>query len=120
MELSEGYSDLKNDYLWSVRFDKPILGNQNFDIPGEFSSGIVAVLATTTNISTRNIVGYLVQTVNLLQVGGIAQTSNSYALSNKISRIIIFPDGISPFTLRFNLASPIDNCRVKIWEAVLK
>ena len=120
MELPEGYSDLRNNYLWNVRFDQSILGNQNFDIPREFTSGIVAVLATTTNINPRNIAGYLVQTVNLFQVGGIAQTSSSYALPNKIPRIIIFPDGISPFALRFKLAFPVGNCRVKIWEAIIK
>ncbi|MEH1801381.1 MAG: hypothetical protein V7L13_19845 [Nostoc sp.] len=120
MELSEGYSDLRNNYLWNIRFDQSILGSQNFDIPREFTSGIVAVLATTTNINSSNIAGYLVQTVNLFQVGGIAQVTNRYALPNKIPRVIIFPDGISSFTLRFKLAFPVGNCRLKIWEAIPK
>jgi hypothetical protein len=118
MELAEGFSDLRNNYLWNIKFDQSILGNQNFDIPREFTSGIVAVLATTTNINSSNIAGYLVQTVNLFQVGGVAQVTNRYALPNKTPRVIIFPDGISPFTLRFKLAFPVGNCRLKIWEAI--
>lgn len=120
MELFEGSSNLKNDYLWNVRFDQSILGNQNFDIPRQFTSGIVAVLATTTNINQKNRAGYLTQTVNLFQVGGIAEVSDYYALPNNTRKIIIFPSGITPFTLRFKLAFPVGNCRIKIWEAILK
>ncbi|MBN3907594.1 MAG: hypothetical protein HWQ35_13850 [Nostoc sp. NMS1] len=120
MELPEGYSDLRNNYLWNIRFDQSILGNQNFDIPREFTSGIVAVLATTTNINQKNRAGYLVQTVNLFQVGGITEVSSYYVLPNNTRKVIIFPDGISPFTLRFKLAFPVGNCRLKIWEAIPK
>jgi sRNA-binding regulator protein Hfq len=120
MELLEGYSDLRNDYLWNIRFNQSIVGNQTFDIPREFTSGIIAVLATTTNINQKNRAGYLTQTVNLFQVGGITEVSTYHVLLNNTRKVIVFPHGISPFTLRFKLAFPVGNCNLKIWEAIPK
>jgi hypothetical protein len=120
VELSEGYSNLKDNYLWNIRFNQVLLSDKNHDIPREFTSGIIGVLATTTNTNPRNIAGYLTQTVNIFQLGGIAHTSQSYALPNKIPKVIIFENGINPFNLQFRLAFPIGNCSLKIWEAVPK
>jgi hypothetical protein len=120
MELSEGYTNLKDDYLWNVRFTQNLLSDKNHDIPRQFTSGIIAVLATTTNINPRNVAGYIIQTVNLYQLGGIAYTSQRYALPNKIPKVIIFEYGINPYTLQFKLAFPIGNCTLKIWEAIPK
>ncbi|MHC5738824.1 hypothetical protein [Nostoc sp.] len=120
MELSEGYSDLAKNYLWNVRFNQTLLSDKNHDIPREFTSGIIGILATTTNINPRNIAGYIIQTVNLFQLGGFAHTSPRYALPNKIPKVIIFENGINPFTLQFRLAFPIGNCNLKIWEAIPK
>ncbi len=120
MELPEGYSDLRNSYIWNLRVSQTVLGNNPLDFPRTFTSGIIAVLADTTNINPKNRAGYLIQTVNLFQVGGMAETSNAIALPNKIPRVIIFDNAISPFTLRFKLAFPVGNCKVKIWEATPK
>ncbi|MCL6750068.1 hypothetical protein KBT16_03380 [Nostoc sp. CCCryo 231-06] len=120
MELAEGLQDLKSDYNWNLRFNQNILSDKDFDIPRSFTSDIIAVFADTTNINPRNIAGYLVQTVNLFQIGGIAHTGNRIALPNKIPRVIIFDNSISPFTLRFRLAFPIGNCKIKVWEAIPK
>ncbi|MDZ7970512.1 MAG: hypothetical protein RM368_37240 [Nostoc sp. DedSLP03] len=120
MFLFSEESNLRDDYLWNVRFNQVLLSDKNHDIPRVFTSGTIAVLASTTNINPRNIAGYLIQTVNLFQLGGIAHSSDRYALPNKIPRVIVFENGISPFTLQFRLAFPIGNCTLKIWEAVPK
>ncbi len=120
MILPEGFTNLRENYLWNIRFNQVLLSDKNHDIPRVFSSQIIAVVASTTNINPRNIAGYLFQTLDLYQLGGVTQTSDRYALPNKNPKIIIFENNINPYTLQFRLAFPIGNCSLKIWEAIPK
>ncbi|MEH2337095.1 hypothetical protein [Nostoc sp.] len=120
MQLEEGYQNLRTDYNWNIRFNQVVSGNNNFDIPRDFTSGIIAILGDTTNINPSNVVGYIVQTVDLFQIGGIAQVGNRIVVPNKIPTVMISESSINPYRLRWKFAFPVGHCTLKIWEAVPK
>lgn len=120
MALTEGYQNLRNDYNWNIRYTQLVSGSKDFDIPREFTSGIIAVLGDTTNINPSNVVGHIVQTVDLFQVGGIAQINNRVTIPNKIPTVIVFENSINPYRLRFKFAFPVGHCTLKVWEAIPK
>lgn len=110
--------DLKNGINWKLRINQTILGSKDTDFFYTFNNRYVAVLATTTNVYPRNVVGYLSQTINVALFGGKTIINERFVLINKIPKIIIFPEVDGGYQLRYRFSSPVGNCTLKIWENI--
>jgi hypothetical protein len=100
-----------------VRENRKIYGDDNFIFPYQFQNNI-CVLATTTNVNPRNVVGYIYHIIKIPLLGGDIELGERFTLTNKFSKIILSPQVSEQYLLKFRFAGPVGNCQVKIWEYV--
>jgi hypothetical protein len=106
-------NDLKTG--WKLRINQPVSNADYVDFSPNFNSNFVAIIATTTNVNPRNVVGYLYQILDIPLIGK-CEINERFTIINKFPKLIIFPSLDTPYTLRFRFADPIGKCVVKIWE----